>query len=590
MDSSTKLNIKCLNIQERSTFKKNKDPRYKKVIQHVQNMNSIVIHDISISGEGIRGIYSIFTEFTFLRLCIENDLYHPHLYRWCVGVSVGTIIITVILNTRYLYECHSKKLALEYLGALESFFNFNNLRSVFYDIGQNKTLGDFAPVLLFKNLFYGGAFCARQALIEFLEGNHKNLNFNNKKQYFKGKMYENWLSSNNNLDNVFFVCYAQDRSKMIVFTGNEKRFVDANYINYKKLTPGNLIDAVIASSSITLLYPLPEIDDKGTLAIDGAFAEVSQVVHLQILNNVSLIIPDNIIYTDIFLFFEITPSYNNDFLIIVNKRNIQYLYSQLQEFKKYSFPLINSITSLLSRNSRLRYNSKTNVPLTALFLTQPFVKEFSINEITKNVESAFKEKNNVLKNNLSLIQNSRKKYTRIPVISLTKEQFDSNNDIFAVQNDFKSYNDFIKLYKQYNVVTSNIVTSSFLYDNTSSVINLLDSKNEEQLDQDGKIIKLSLNVCYLDMYIRCPYQTNANFELDMLFNKDRDTLSSLKGCGFISGNSVFDIHIQQSLYTVNKKNIKDESLKVFANVIQPVITNSTVRFLGPNYGLKSTPN
>jgi hypothetical protein len=590
MDSSTKLNIKCLNIKERSTFKKNKDPRYKKVIKHVQNMNSIVIHDIAISGEAIRGIYSVSAELTFLRLCIENDLYHPHLYRWCVGVSVGAAIITVILNTRYLYECHSKKIALEYLNAVELFFNFNNIRSVFYDIGQNKILGDFAPTLLFKNLFYDGAFCIRQALIEFLEGNHRNLKFNNKKQYFTSKMYETWLTSNNNLDNVFFVCYAQDKSKMIVFTGNEKRFLHASFISYKKLTPRNLIQAVVASSAITLLYPLPEIDDKGALLIDGAFAEISQVVHLQILINIALIIPDNINYTDIFLFFEITPSYNNDFLIIVNKRNIQYLYSQLQEFKKYSIPLINSITSLLSRNSRLRYNSKTNVPLSALFLTQPFVNEFSINELTKNIDSGFKEKNNILKKNLPLIQNSRKKYTRIPVIRLTKEQFNSNNDIFAVQNDFKSYNDFIKLYKKYHTVTSNTVTSSFLYDNTSSVINLLDSKYEEQLDQYGSKIKLSLNVCYLDMYIRCPYQTSDNFELDMLFNKDRDTLSSLKGCGFISGNSVFDIHIQQSLYTVNKENVKDESLKVFANVIQPVITDSIVRFLGPNYGVNTTPN
>jgi len=401
--------------------------------------------------------------------------------------------------------------------------------------------------------------------------------------------YRDWLSSNNNLDNVFFVCYAQDKSKMIVFTGNEKRFVDANYIDYQKLTPGNLIEAVLASSAITLLYPLPAIDDKCTLVIDGAFAEVSQIVHLQILINVSFLIPDSINYTDIFLFFEITPKYNNDFLIIVNKRNIQYLYSQLQEFKKYSIPLINSITSLLSRNSRLRYNSKTSVPLTALFLTQPFVKEYSINEITKNIESVFKQKNNILKNNLPLIQNSRKKYTRIPVIKLTKEQFDSNNDIFAVQNDFKSYTDFIQLYKKYHVVTSNIVTSSYLYDNTSSVINLLNSKYEEQLDQDGTKIKLSLNVCYLDMFIRCPYQTTDNFELDMLFNKDRDTLSSLKGCGFISGNSVFDIHIQQSLYTVNKENVKDESLKVFANVIKPVTVDATLRFLGPNYGLHTNP-
>ena len=586
MHSSNKLNIKCLDIKECSTFKKNKDPRYKKVIQHVRNMNSIVIHDVSISGEGIRGIYSIFTELTFLRLCIENDLYHPHLYRWCVGVSSGAVTITFILNTRYLYECHSKEIALEYLSAVESFLTFDNVRSVFYDLGQNKTLGDFEPRLLFKNLFYEGAFCSRQALIELLEGNHRNFKFDNKKQYFTSKAYEKWLSSNNNLDNVFFVCYAQAESKMIVFTGNENRFDDANYIDYQKLTPENLIGAVIASSSIMLLYPLPEIE-KGKLAIDGASAEISQFVHLQILINVALILPDNLLYTPVLLFFEITPNYNNDFLIIINKRNTQYLYSQLQEFKTYSNPLITNITSFLSTNSRLKYNASTNVPLTALFLTQPFVKEFSINEVTKNISSAYKRKNNILKNNLPLIQNSRKKYTRIPVIKLTKEQFNSSNDIFAVQNDFKSYNDFIKLYEKYRIITSNIVTSSYLYDNTNSVINLLNSKYEEQVDQNGNKIKLTLNMCYLDVFVRCPYQTTNNFNLDMLLNKDKGTLSALKGCGFISGNSLFDIHIQQSLYTVNKENVKGEKLKMFASLIQPVVDDATTKFLGPRYVLRN---
>ena len=118
--------INTLKLKECKSFEQNTQPRYKKVIEHVQNMNSVVIHDIAISGEGVYGIYSMLTEITFLRLCIENDLYHPHLYRWSVGVSVGSVIITLILNTRYLYECHSKEIALEYLGAVEKFIEFDN--------------------------------------------------------------------------------------------------------------------------------------------------------------------------------------------------------------------------------------------------------------------------------------------------------------------------------------------------------------------------------------------------------------------------------------------------------------------------------
>ena len=86
----------------------------------------------------------------------------------------------MILNTRYLYECHSKKIALEYLQAVENFIEFDNVRKLFFNLGENKTLGEFAPRLLFKNLFYEGAFCSRQALIELLQGNHKNFKFNNK--------------------------------------------------------------------------------------------------------------------------------------------------------------------------------------------------------------------------------------------------------------------------------------------------------------------------------------------------------------------------------------------------------------------------
>lgn len=576
--------INTLNLKKCSSFEQNTQPRYKKIIEHVRNMNSVVIHDIAISGEGSYGIYSIISELTFLRLCIENDLYHPNLYRWSVGVSVGSIIIVVILNTRYLYECHSKKIALEYLTAVENFIQFDNIRKIFFNLGKNKTLGDFAPTLIFKNLFYEGALCSRQALIELLQGNHPNFKFNNKKQYFLTKEYCNWLRSDKNLDSVFIICYAQSQTKMAVFTGNDERFLDGtNYIDYEKLSPDNLIHAVICSSSITLLYPQPLI--KRDRAIDGASAEVNQFVHLQILINVTYYFSFNLIITPLFLFFGINPTDNTDFLIIINKRNIQYRYEDLLQFKQYSNPLINSIATQLSISKRIKYNAETNVPLTALFLGQPYIKEFSTNNITYNILDALKTKNNILKKKLSLIKTTRKKCKRIPTFLLTEKEFLSENDVFRVQNNFKNYNDYKKMYDKYNTITSNLITSTNVYNFSRDVKQyILDRNYKELLDENGNPIEISINFILFDQFVRCSYRENESFRFNMAFNKNTGFTDALTGMGFFSGNSVFDIHVRQSLYTMKKSYVKSDSLLPFVSEIEPVYDNAVENFLGPKQG------
>ena len=568
--------------KECSSFKQNADPRYKKIINHVRNMNSVVIHDVSISGEGINGIYSIFTELTFLRLCIENDLYHPHLYRWSVGVSIGSVIIAMILNTRYLFECHSKQIALDYLEAVETFIDFDNIRSLFFNLGKGKTLGDFAPILLLKNLIYDGALCSRQALIELLQGNHINFKFNNKKKYFVSKEYYEWLSSNKNLDNVFFVCYAQGISKMVVFTGNPNRFITGtNFIDYELMQYDNFIHAILCSSAIMLFYPQPVINrDK---AIDGASAEVNQFVHLQILINVSFFFPYNLLFTPLFLFFDITPVKNDNFLILVNKRNIQYRYENLLQFKEYSIPIINSIATLFTRNARLKFNATVNVPLTALFLGQPYMKEFSTNNITANILDSFQTKNTIITDNLHLIKNIRRKYKHVPTFKLTEEQFNSEGDIFCVKNEFKTYKKYKKVYDKYNVISSNLITSTLLYGystNQSSI--LLDKNYKEQLDENGNPIKMFINICNFDQFVRNSYQHVEQFELNLLTKKDTGFCSDLINTGFFSGNITFDIHVNQSLYTVDKKNVKCECLKPFINEIQGAVDYAVNNFLGPN--------
>jgi hypothetical protein len=59
--------------------------------------------------------------------------------------------------------------------------------------------------------------------------------------------------------------------------------------------------------------------------------------------------------------------------------------------------------------------------------------------------------------------------------------------------------------------------------------------------------------------------------------------------GFLSGNSIFDMHAKQSLYTVNKQNVKSAVLQEVANEIEPVIIESTNSFLGSAYIDRNTP-
>lgn len=577
---------------ECSTFKKNTDPRYQKVIQHVQTMNSVVVHDISISGEGTRGVYSILTELTFLRLCMENDLYHPHLYRWSVGVSIGSVIIAFILHARYLYECHSKKIALDYLQAIEDFLDFDNVRKIFYNLGKDKTLGDFAPVLFFKNLFSNGALCSREALVELIQANHKNFNFDNSKKYFESEDYYDWLDSNENLNNIFIVCYAQKKSRMVAFTGNEKRFENpTTFIKYEKLSYTNFINAVLCSSAILLLYPQPNINSSDGLAIDGArIAEITQIVHSHILTNVSFILPDNLLFTPVLLFFNITPQNNDNFLIIINKRNIQYSYENLLTFKQYKNPLINTFSSLLSVDERLRFNANTNVPLTALFLSQPLIKEFSINNVNKIFLSSLNNIQNTLQKNINLIRNSIINYRRIPTNLITENEFNLENDIYGVRKEFKTYENFSKNYAKYKKVTSNLVTSNHLYGySQGSVIELLDKDYKKQVDENGNNILLTINILYTDVFIRTAFQGNENFNLDLLLNKDTKFLNSLLGMGFLSGNSTFDMHVKQSLYTVNKQNVKSAVLQEVAKEIEPIVIESVNSFLGSAYTNRNIP-
>jgi hypothetical protein len=70
--------------------------------------------------------------------------------------------------------------------------------------------------------------------------------------------------------------------------------------------------------------------------------------------------------------------------------------------------------------------------------------------------------------------------------------------------------------------------------------------------------------------------------LDYLFKKDTKFTDSLIGTGSISGSSIFDIHLRQSLYSESIKYVTCECLKPFISEIGPVVKKAVNNFLGPN--------
>jgi hypothetical protein len=182
-----------------------------------------------------------------------------------------------------------------------------------------------------------------------------------------------------------------------------------------------------------------------------------------------------------------------------------------------------------------------------------------------------------------LIKNIRRKHKYVPVLELTEEQFNSEGDIFCVKNQLKTYREYKKVYEKYAVISSNLITSTLLYGYSQNAkTTLLNKDYKEQLDENGKPIPITINICNFDQFVRTSYQDDENFELNMLIKKDTGLLNNLANVGFVSGSTTFDIHVRQSLYTVNKTNVTCDCLKPFISEIQGVVDYAIKNFLGSN--------
>jgi hypothetical protein len=475
-----------MTIKYRKCKTDNNQNKYANIKARVKQMNTAVVTSMSISGEGVSGVFNAFAILTFLRWNIINDTYHPFLFHYYVGVSVGSIIIGVVLNARFLYEEYGKEKSLEYIDATLSTFSFASMRSLFLEMGNDETFSPFKfnVITLISNLYNYGSICTRDVVKRFLQA--ENIpNFDNRENYFTSNAYYNWLDKE--LDNVFIVAYSAQQTKMVTFTGNTQRFSQSiNFVSYEKLTPVNLIHAIICSSSTPLLHPVVNIDGTN-YATDGASAEKNQMCYLQIMVNCSYFFSSNLLYTPLLVFFEIGDKLENkrtNFTIIHNKLNSQEWLEIPDKYPHRQVLLLQSIQNLLNYFPRIVYNATNNIPLLSLFRQQPFVKQFSNVNLNHIKNAEFQMLRNVIKTQQTVIDTIHFKQ-RIPSYDVCRKQFNDSNN--CLRRSFKSYKAYKKAYSRYKTLTSNQPISTYLYEsNPQELIELLDEKYENQYYEDTK--------------------------------------------------------------------------------------------------------
>lgn len=543
--------------------------KYKHIIRHVKQKNSVVVNSISVSGEGPNGLHSVIAALSFLRLNIVNDTYHPHLFHYIVGASVGSVLCGLILNVRFLYETQSKRLALAYLDAIYAFLDFENIKHIYLNVNGDTDLGILNnPFLIFKNLYETGAVCVRDVLVEFLEGNSPKLEFDNTAQYFTSKEYYNWLSSNDNLNNLFLVCSYKDSSKYAVYTGNQNRFPSSEkFIDYLQLKPKDLIQAILTSSAIALLYPSKSIAKNTKVLIDGSADNVSPDFLLHSLIHCSHNVSYGRIYAQTLSFFDINPDCNNNFTIIHNKIHLQYDYEDIDTYSRY-----NILGSPLLRQLNL---TKGSLPMLTLFLQQPFVAKFSIIDSNKVALSEYERLKQLVLDNLHTLSDVTVD-SRVPLYLRSKRSFAFKPN--CLMSHFNTYAEYKKNYIKHNTMTSNQVISTYL--NAAPVSETV----HERVDEKNNAIMMTLNVCVFDMFVRPMYDYNEDefsFEfLKLQSDVASRILSDVMKLGVVSGNSIFDITTRQQTMTHDVNLIKCKRLKSHMSSLPDVIAKARKRFLG----------
>jgi hypothetical protein len=494
------------------------DEKYVDIKNIIKNNNSFVTNALVIAGEANKGFQPGVSALVYTRLLFEKKLYTPVTFSHLVGSSVGSIIISIILNACYLYEMIDTPTAIEYIDSVIEKLNFDTIRKILLDNGNGTCLGDdFNLFKIFIRLMTTGGLFLREQLISFLEGNI----FPDYKGYFKTTSFYNWLEDR--LTTVYIVCHNSIMTQQFCYTG-DKTCISNQYTKYVELNPYNLIETIIASSAIPFIYAPPTLDT-GLKVSDGSVAAISPIEVMNSILNRYLHSNDEV-FNRIYKEFGIKEDYKKGFCITLNNINLQRRFTDVLELNNQSpFDFLKATKSVLNLIPNAIYNSRASLGAMGSLISKPFVPYLSsLNyaKITLRIKDRYYKRFEYEFKSIDKIQTS----DRIPTICLAKD--DEKNKIYqANKKYFEDSLSYTEKYKKYKCLTSNLILSTYL---------------NSYIESDT-----STTFILYDTIVRCPFDNKLVESLiELVIKNDSGFYDQQRTIGILQGNQLFDYYLIQT--------------------------------------------
>ena len=482
------------------TFVRNYDAAKKSV----KKANAVCVYDICIAGEGVAGVFSYALVMSLLRLHIVNDTFHPYLFRYLCGTSIGTWIIDSILKIWFLYETQpDKQIALDFIDATYSSLNFDDIRNLIARVDDVHVLNLTNWHKCFTNFISTGGTMSRSGIKQCLRLD--NAIFVPFKPYFNTDAFFKWRKPH--LDNVFISVQSTESHASIIFTGNP-RLIDtpSKLIKFVKMTNENFEYAILSSSGLPLAFESLKIDGvEGT--VDGS-SFVRNIIHVpQMLHNFSYYNNVEQVFTPVLNFFNINT---NDFVIHNDVINTQTYFESVNVVPYSSIAYINSIYTYYDLYNRMATAVYENFDMSIVAYTQPIIAEFSTNDANE-IKGASRDYN-------SEILHRHANVTKVLDVNL--------HDTHIVED--------------YSLIISKLPLSSYVYDLRA-------------FSHNGR----SVHLMDTNTFVRTLYPISSGFvAYEIPFNlKTQENVRQIELCrnsGVIQGSVMYDIHKKRMNMKWNK--------------------------------------
>jgi hypothetical protein len=344
---------------------------YSKVKRRIQKKNSVCVYDITIAGEGIIGSFSMGVILQQMRIHIQNDTFHPFLFRYLCGASVGSIIIDFLLKIWFLYEMQPDvQFTLDFIDTLESVITFDKLRNIFAHVDTDQVLDTTNLYKALVNFANTGGLLVRSGIIRLLRLEYEQ--FQRFRPYFATDAFFKWRKPR--LNYVFIAVQSAETTVGSIYTGNWRLFkTESKLIQFRKLTNSNFEHIILCSATIPIVFESLKVDGIEN-TIDGS-SLIRNLMHIPyILHNFSYYNNVERVFIRLLDFFDIKT---NDFVIHNDVLNSQTYFETVPIFRSFANKPLNAIWNIINRDLRRITASNENHELSSIAYTQPFVSEFS---------------------------------------------------------------------------------------------------------------------------------------------------------------------------------------------------------------------